>query len=711
MQLAFDAGRPARRAARGAAAAGARRRGGRAPLRAAARRRTDSHARSSATSSRETRASRGAGPSIALASAPDDPLLEEAELVVFDLETTGLSARSSRICEIGAVRVRALELGETFETLVRTGVPLPAPIRAITGIRDEELRRAPRDRRDDPRLPRLRRRRDARRAQRALRRLLPRPAARTADGTAARRAGTGHGGARAAACSTGRVARVGLASLAHFYGTAAEPCHRALPDAQATAEILVRLIGEAQERGARTLVRPPRARGAARAPRLRQALARPRGARSPRRLPVPRPARAGAVRRPGARPARAAAVVLPLRPPAAGGRGGARGRRADRVARARQRARGGARGAAADPRAAAAGERAERPARPLRVPAPTRRPVRRRRRRPASSARSAAAAGPSGRRGRSTARPSRSSRSSSAAGRCPACGAGSPTWPTCLRYEDAARLRDRISALEAVIGQLQRLEALRAGASLPRRARRASPAGGARSSSPAAACAAVRTLPPGGGARLEVEAGVADALAALAGRPSYRAGGRRRPARRPRVPTPAAARAACPAARRDGDLRPARGGRLARASPQPAREDGRGGGRIRCGRNRRDGGPHGGRRGVPPPPTPIPIPSASASATVPADDGGECPSSLASAGPVEHRRRRGRFRRQDARRCLELSAQDQLDIARARALVRVVPNTGEKRPASSCGTRAERRADRESGSDPVRSSCSTTPSA
>jgi DNA polymerase-3 subunit epsilon len=52
---------------------------------------------------------------------------------------------------------------------------------------------------------------------------------------------------------TGRVPRVGLASLAYFFGTSAQPCHRALPDAQATAEILVQLIGLAQERGARTV--------------------------------------------------------------------------------------------------------------------------------------------------------------------------------------------------------------------------------------------------------------------------------------------------------------------------------------------------------------------------------------------------------------------------------------------------------------------------
>jgi DNA polymerase-3 subunit epsilon len=51
----------------------------------------------------------------------------------------------------------------------------------------------------------------------------------------------------------GRGTRFGLSSLAHFFGTAASPCHRALPDAQATAEILVALLGLAQERGAETV--------------------------------------------------------------------------------------------------------------------------------------------------------------------------------------------------------------------------------------------------------------------------------------------------------------------------------------------------------------------------------------------------------------------------------------------------------------------------
>ena len=50
------------------------------------------------------------GATVSSAGTRPDPLLEKAEFVVFDLETTGLSAARSRICELGAVRVRALEL-------------------------------------------------------------------------------------------------------------------------------------------------------------------------------------------------------------------------------------------------------------------------------------------------------------------------------------------------------------------------------------------------------------------------------------------------------------------------------------------------------------------------------------------------------------------------------------------------------------------------
>src|SRR5207253_2615382 len=51
----------------------------------------------------------------------------------------------------------------------------------------------------------------------------------------------------------GRAPRASLAALSQFFGTATRPCHRALPDALATAEILVALLGLAQERGAGTV--------------------------------------------------------------------------------------------------------------------------------------------------------------------------------------------------------------------------------------------------------------------------------------------------------------------------------------------------------------------------------------------------------------------------------------------------------------------------
>ena len=51
----------------------------------------------------------------------------------------------------------------------------------------------------------------------------------------------------------GRVPRMNLATLAERFDTEVRPCHRALPDAQATADVLLALLGMAQERGAETV--------------------------------------------------------------------------------------------------------------------------------------------------------------------------------------------------------------------------------------------------------------------------------------------------------------------------------------------------------------------------------------------------------------------------------------------------------------------------
>jgi DNA polymerase-3 subunit epsilon len=193
------------------------------------------------------------GARVGLAGAPHHATpIEEAELVVFDLETTGLSAANCRICEIGAVRVRAFEIEDTFSTLVNPGTFLPGAIAALTGIREPDLRRAPRI---DAALRRFlafagdvplvahNARFDVGFLDRAVDRLTGRRCAATVIDTVwlARR------------LLDRRSERFSLAQLAHFFGTSERPRHRALPDALATAEILVSLLGLAQERGARTV--------------------------------------------------------------------------------------------------------------------------------------------------------------------------------------------------------------------------------------------------------------------------------------------------------------------------------------------------------------------------------------------------------------------------------------------------------------------------
>src|SRR6185437_3490978 len=193
------------------------------------------------------------GDAVGLADPPGaELLLEHATFVVVDLETTGLRPGSSRICEIGAVRVREFELAEEFELLVDPGVPLGPTISALTGLRDSELRGQPH--------PGIAVRRFLEFAGDAV--LVAHNARfdlgfldhETERLTGAKLAGPvvdTVGLARR--LLEGRTRRAGLASLSNFLGTAAQPCHRALPDAQATAEILVQLIGLAQERGARTV--------------------------------------------------------------------------------------------------------------------------------------------------------------------------------------------------------------------------------------------------------------------------------------------------------------------------------------------------------------------------------------------------------------------------------------------------------------------------
>jgi DNA polymerase-3 subunit epsilon len=192
------------------------------------------------------------GATVSLTGETGDPLLDEAAFVVFDLETTGLSAQRDRICEIGAVRVQGLELVDSFQSLVNPGVALPGPVERLTGLRSDELRRAPSLRRVLPRFlafagDDLLVAHNAGFDQRFLEReLLVREGRRLSEPPLCT-------AALARRLLEGRLRRVSLASLAHFFGVGTTPCHRALPDAEATAEVLLCLIGLAQELGARRL--------------------------------------------------------------------------------------------------------------------------------------------------------------------------------------------------------------------------------------------------------------------------------------------------------------------------------------------------------------------------------------------------------------------------------------------------------------------------
>ena len=184
---------------------------------------------------------------VGLAPPPRTPLTAAAWTVV-DLETTGVGA-SARIVEIGAVRLEGGEQVARLSRLVDPGVPIPPRITQITGIRDRDLAGAGPLRPALAELLALARGSvfvahnasfDVGMLDRALLRLDgTRLGMRVLDTVALARR-----------LLAGRIARFDLASVSERFDVTVRPCHRALPDALATAEVLLALIGLAQERGA-----------------------------------------------------------------------------------------------------------------------------------------------------------------------------------------------------------------------------------------------------------------------------------------------------------------------------------------------------------------------------------------------------------------------------------------------------------------------------
>jgi DNA polymerase-3 subunit alpha (Gram-positive type) len=67
----------------------------------------------------------------------------EDTFVVFDIETTGLSALKNQIIEIGAVKIQGGEIRDRFSTFVNPGVPIPFEIEKLTHINDAMVMGSP----------------------------------------------------------------------------------------------------------------------------------------------------------------------------------------------------------------------------------------------------------------------------------------------------------------------------------------------------------------------------------------------------------------------------------------------------------------------------------------------------------------------------------------------------------------------------------------
>jgi DNA polymerase-3 subunit epsilon len=305
----------------------------------------------------------------------------------------------------------------------------------------------------------------------------------------------------------GRVARASLSSLSHFFGTSVRPCHRALPDAQATAEILVALIGLAQERGARTVADLCRLS----APRTRRVYAK-------------RSLAFGAPTRPG---------VYLFR--AAGGQVLYVGRARDLRARLRSYFRSERQRPAVEAALAAVeeiewrvlGSELEAALEELRLIRELQPPANSRSRQKGNGfylrrrgeefivTKTTTPLGPIGSRRRASLAARALALSTAEeldhlleGGPLPRLRGRLSHLAENLRYEEAARLRDRIEALEHVIERLRRLERLR-GRKLCLVAPALEPGWQKAFFVCGGGICAVRSLPPGAGARLEIEGALA----------------------------------------------------------------------------------------------------------------------------------------------------------------------------------------------------------
>jgi DNA polymerase-3 subunit epsilon len=178
-------------------------------------------------------------------------LLKDLSFAVVDVETTGMAATDGdRITEIAVVIVRDGKIAETFDTLINPERPIPSFITSLTHISWEMVKDAPRFADIVGDLLQFMKghvfvAHNADFDWRFVRAEVERATGRRLTGPKL--------------CTVKLARRVlphlpsrRLDALAYHYGVANEARHRAMGDAAATAQILLRLLGAARERECHT---------------------------------------------------------------------------------------------------------------------------------------------------------------------------------------------------------------------------------------------------------------------------------------------------------------------------------------------------------------------------------------------------------------------------------------------------------------------------